>query len=93
MKKEYPMHCPMCARVMLSLGSQTIEEATDTLTITSWRCHPCDQLYEEILASKGNQGMQRQRLVYRVRSVKLPALEVIRQSSRARRNQAHAVLG
>lgn len=87
------MHCPMCARVMLNRSSQTIEEETDALTITSWRCHPCDQLYEEIWASKGYRGMQRRRLLYPVRSVKPPASAVMKRASRTRRVQAHAVVG
>jgi C4-type Zn-finger protein len=87
------MHCPMCTRVMLSRSSQTIEEEKGALVITSWRCNPCDQIYEDIWASKNYEGMRPQRLFYRVRSTERPAPAVFRLPSRVRRIQAHAVVG
>lgn len=84
------MHCLVCTRIMLSCSSHTIEEENGALVITSWRCQPCDQVYEEIWASKGYDGVQRQRLLYPVRSVEAPAMK---RPSRTRRVQAHAVMG
>lgn len=87
------MHCLVCIRIMLSCSSQTIEEENGALVITSWWCQPCNQVYEEIWASKGYEGVQRQRLLYPVRSVEQPAPTVLRRQRRTRRVQAHAVMG
>ena len=87
------MHCLICAGMMLSRSSQTIDDENGTLVITSWRCRPCDQIYEEIWARKGYQGVHCQRLLYRVRSVERPAPTALKHQRRTRRIQAHAVMG
>jgi hypothetical protein len=87
------MHCLICAAIMLSCSRQTIEDQNGALVITSWRCQPCDQAYEEIRASEGYQGIQSQRLLYPVRSVERAASVVMRRSNKTRRNQAYAVMG
>lgn len=87
------MHCPICACFMQNRSSQMIEEEHGTLVITSWWCEPCDQPYEEILASEGYQGMQRRRLLYPVRSIESTVSQPMRRPFRARRIQAHAVVG
>jgi hypothetical protein len=87
------MHCPMCARVMLSRSSQTIEEENAALVVTSLWCRPCNQSYEEIWASERYRGTQPQRLFYPVQSIVSPAPPVTRRPRRMRRNSAYAVVG
>ena len=87
------MHCPNCACTMRSHGSQTIEEEQGVLVITSWWCEPCDQIYEEILANQGYQGMQRQQFLYPVRSIESSVPQPMRSPGRTRRTQTHALVG
>jgi hypothetical protein len=87
------MPCLICAAIMLSRSRQTIEGENGALVITSWRCQSCNQIYEEIWSSKGYQGVQSQRLLYRVRSVEKPARTALTRQRRTRRIHAHAVMG
>ena len=87
------MQCPNCSRIMRSHGSQTIEGEQDALVIISWGCESCEQIYEEILAGQGSQGMPRRRLLYPVRSIKPTALPPMRGPDRTRRIQTRAPVG
>jgi hypothetical protein len=93
LEKGCRIHCPNCACIMQSHGSQTIEEEHGVLVITSWWCEPCNQPYEEILANQANQGMQRQRLLYPVRSIESTVPQAMRRLGRTGRIQAHALGG
>lgn len=87
------MRCPICMSLMLTSSNQTIEEEQGALVMTTWRCHPCHQTYEEIWASKGYRGLDVQRSFYPVRSAAPETPVVVRHPGRARRIQPHACVG
>lgn len=87
------MRCPICTNLMLTSSNHTIEEEQGSLVMTTWRCHPCHQIYEEIWASKGYRGLEFQRSFYPVRSMTPETPVVIRRPSRTRRIHAHACVG
>ncbi len=87
------MRCPVCTGLMLTRSNQTIEEEQGALVMTTWRCHPCQQIYEEIWVSKDYQGLPSQRSFYPVKSIAQHVPVAIRRPSRTRKIQAHACVG
>ena len=60
------MRCPDCHRAMVSTGRRSIEDEKATMTITRWRCRPCDKTAEEIRLSAGHRGDGSTRIRYAV---------------------------
>jgi hypothetical protein len=89
------MHCPVRTNVMLNNNSsnQTIEEGQGTLVMTTWRCRPYHQVYEEIWVSNRYRGIQPHRSFYPVKPISSELPAGAWRPIRARRVHAHACMG
>jgi transposase-like protein len=84
------MRCPTCDRAMMSTSSQAFEDEKGAMTITRWRCRPCDETAEEIWLSASYRGPNPTRIRHAVASQSTPHVAVPARAGAKRGTYAHA---